>query len=87
MLFVHTTRYTFTGRTAHNSKKNDQPKNASGLNIIQILLDVGQKKYQVDKKVASAALNKALNNFNEAIVAKRRRQQLKSVTSTSQTAI
>lgn len=72
-IFSNTSRYTWTGRSAHNSLHLVPPKNASNLNICQILLDMAQLKHKMTKEALELEMNRAFSNFNETKSATKKR--------------
>ncbi|XP_062537730.1 uncharacterized protein LOC134206066 [Armigeres subalbatus] len=65
-IFRNTSRYTYSGKAAVNSRHHDDVKNASNLNIVRILLDVAMELFKESRDSCIQTFKKALQNFNAA---------------------
>ncbi|XP_053699423.1 uncharacterized protein LOC128746398 [Sabethes cyaneus] len=74
-LFGHSSRYTYTGRAAPNSRYAQAPLAAKALHITDILLDTVISKFNINRPDAVSEFIKALSNFNEAVAMKKKRRE------------
>ncbi|XP_053698780.1 uncharacterized protein LOC128745723 [Sabethes cyaneus] len=74
-LFCNTSRYTYSGRTAHNAKHEFPTLAASELQIIKILLETAMSKFHMDQQTATSELIKSINNFNDACTTRKKRKR------------
>ncbi|XP_055634295.1 uncharacterized protein LOC129774559 [Toxorhynchites rutilus septentrionalis] len=74
LLFANTVRYTWTGKSAYNAQYGTASGNASELHIVDVLIDVAQTKYHVDRSRSKTEFMRALHNFNESVASRRKRK-------------
>ncbi|XP_055630600.1 uncharacterized protein LOC129771208 [Toxorhynchites rutilus septentrionalis] len=74
LLFGRTCHFTWTGKSAHNAQYAKVARSASELHIIELLIEVAQEKFAVDKNRAETEFIRALHNFNESIALSRKRK-------------
>ncbi|XP_062547136.1 uncharacterized protein LOC134212882 [Armigeres subalbatus] len=75
LLFAHTSKYTWTGKSSHNNAANVQAHNpANQLAIVDVLITCGCDKFpHLGRDAIKSEFRRALANFNESRMARLKR--------------